>query len=325
MGSFRGLEDNNTTIHMMMSGSGKADVFVHDTLRRVHSVSLDCVFRVKDKKDFSNMVELSIIQPYMSNKWLFEIEYSKVRGLVKSTKNIFDSETSCFLFIVDRYSDFKEVKELLGKVNDIYTPIVRKDDVFYLFKTLSMSDKVLSFISTSYARETESIFSLRDFMLQGYEINTQRDVVKLIGISSGNVNNFIMSLMSSKPTTKRGLNKVLRTRVQMGKDLCDTYGVSSFRNFLSSALYDMIQLKMLYMQGEIYNDIKDLPEVFDEKKLGKYKYYLERIKSDISYNDLVYLYNKLQEPENRRWVSVADMMKFVYSLYEEVVIDGAVS
>ena len=65
-----------------------------------------------------------------------------------------------------------------------------------------------------------------------------------------------MLLLSGKPNTSKGLKKVLRTRIQMGKDLCDAYGVSTFRNFLSSALYDMIQIKMLYMQGEIYDDIR---------------------------------------------------------------------
>lgn len=325
MGSFRGLEDVSSTCHIMMTGSGKADIFAHDTLRRVHNVAIDCVYKISGKKDFANMVELSVIQPYMSDKWLFEIEYSKVKSSVKANKNIFESDTSCFMFIVEKYSDYKELKELFGKVNDIYTPIIRKDDVYYLFKDLKLSDKVLGFVASSYAREPESIFTLRDFMNQGEEVNTQRDVVRLIGVSSGNVNSFIMLLLSGKPNTPKGLKKILRTRIQMGKDLCDAYGVSTFRNFLSSALYDMIQIKMLYMQGEIYDDIRDLPDGFDEKKLSKYKYYFDRIKTDFSYNDLMYLYSKLQEPENKKWYTVSDMMSFIYSLYKEVVVDGAVS
>ena len=84
MCSFRGLEDINNTCHIMMSGSGKADVFAHDVLRRVHNVAIDCVYKVSGKKEFSNMVELSVIQPYMSDKWLFEIEYSKVKYSLKA-------------------------------------------------------------------------------------------------------------------------------------------------------------------------------------------------------------------------------------------------
>lgn len=324
MGSFKNLGDEGYTCHLMMSGSGKADIFAHDTLRRVHNVSIDCIYKVSSKKDFSNMEELCVIPPYMSGKWLFEIEYSKVKALVKSGKNLFDSDTSCFMFIVDRYSDFKEVKELLERVNDIYTPIIRRNDMYYLFNGMSLSEKVLTFVASSYARDTESVFTLRDYLLQGEEVNSQRDVVRLIGVSSGNVNSFIMLLLSGKPKTAKGLKKILRTRIQMGKDLCEAYGVSTFRNFLSSAVYDMIQLKVLYMQGEIYDDIRNLPDAFDEKKLSKYKYQFERIKTEFSYNDLMYLYCKLQTEENKKWYSVSDMIKFVYDLYEEVVVDGAV-
>lgn len=324
MGSFRNLGDESYTCHLMMSGSGKADIFAHDTLRRVHSVAIDCVYKVSSKKDFLNMSELCVIPPYMSGKWLFEIEYSKVKALIKSYKNLFDSDTSCFMFIVDRYADFKEVKEIIERVNDIYTPIIRKDDMFFLFNGMSLSEKVMSFVASSYARDTDSVFTLRDYLLQGEDVNTQRDVVRLIGVSSGNVNSFIMLLLSGKPNTVRGLKKVLKTRVQMGKDLCEAYGVSTFRNFLSSAVYDMVQLKVLYMQGKIYNDIKDLPDSFDEKKLSKYKYQLERIKTEFSYNDIMYLYCKLQEEENKKWYSVADMIKFIYDLYGEVVVNGVV-
>lgn len=321
---FSDLSSVEKTIHIMMSGSGKADIYAHDTLRKVHDVAIDCVYRIENKKDFANMVELSVIQPYSSGKWLFEILYSKVKGSVKVSKGIFESDTSVFMFIVDRYSDYKELKELLDNVNDIYTPIVRRDDVYYLFRDINISEKVLGFVASSYSRETESIFSLREMMLQGTEVNTQRDVVRLIGASSGSVTSFIVSLLSGKPKTTKGLKKVIRSRIQMGKDLCDAYGVSSFRNFVSSGLYDMIQIKLLYMNGVVYDSFSDIPDVFDEKKLKRYKYYLDRIKLEFSYNDLVYLYNKIQEPENRRWYSVADMARFVYGLYVEVEENGIV-
>lgn len=321
---FIDLADYDKNVHIMMSGSGKADIFAHDTLRKVHDVAIDCVYKIEGKKDFANMVEMSLIQPYTSGRWLFEITYSKVKGMIKANKAVFDSDTSVFMFIVDKYADFKELKELLDKSNDIYTPIIRKQDVYYLLNGYPLSEKVLSFVASSYSREPESIFTLREYLQQGEEVDTQRDVVKLIGVSSGSVTSFIVSLLSGKPKTPRGLKKVIRSRVQMGKDLCDAYGVSSFRNFLSSGLYDMIQIKMLYLNGVVYDNFSNIPDVFDEKKLKKYKFYLERIKTEFSYNDLVFLYNKLQEPENRRWYSVADMARFIYDLYGEVEVDGIV-
>lgn len=325
MGSFRGFEDISNTRHLMMSGSGKADVFAHDIIRRVHSVDIDSVYEVKDKKGFANMAELSVIQPFTSGRWFFKVEYAKVKGLVKLNKGIFESETSVYLFIVDRYADYKELKELLGGgINDVYTPIIRRDDMYFLFRDAGLSEKVIIFISSSYAREPEKVFELKEYTDNGFEITSQKDVVKLVGASSGTVNTFVIGLLRDKPATERGLKRSLKQKVQMGKDLCDAYGVSTFRNFLASCIYDMLQIKVLYMQGVIYNSISDLPEGFDEAKLSKYKYCLEVIKNEFSYNDLMRLYNKIQEPNNRRWYSVRDMLGFIYDVYEserkEVVV-----
>ena len=105
MGSFRKLSNVGITRHLMMSGSSMANIFAHDTLRQVHNVSIDCVYVVNSRKEFLNMIELSIMQPYTSDKWLFEIEYSKVKSMVKQNKGIFESETSCFMFMVDKYTE----------------------------------------------------------------------------------------------------------------------------------------------------------------------------------------------------------------------------
>ena len=52
MGSFRSLADVGTTRHLMMSSSSMASIFAHDTLRRVHNTTIDCVYTVNSRKEY---------------------------------------------------------------------------------------------------------------------------------------------------------------------------------------------------------------------------------------------------------------------------------
>ena len=322
MGSLRELTDYSKHVHLILSNSGKADIYIHDTLKETYHASKDSIYEVKSKSDFNNMLELSNIQPYLADKWIFEITYSKVKTQLKNAKGVLESTTSCFCILVSNYREFKEVKEFVKNCNELYLPIIRKDDTLFLLKDLEISDKIKQFVSTSYARDPESIFTLREEVLMGREINSQRDVVKLLGASSGSVTSFVMLLLAKPPTTERGFKMVYKKRIQMGVDLCNAYGTRSFRNFLSSTVYDMLQLKMLFMEGVVYDKVRDIPDCFDESKLSKYNFYLERITNEISYEQLLRLYCMLQEPENKTWYSISNMIEFLYKYYGGVESDG---
>lgn len=322
------LSNPEISIHLVLSNSGKASVFIHDALKNTYKATLDSMYEIKTAKEFSLVSEMSAIQPYLADKWIFEINFPKVKNTLGKQLGVLESTTSCFCFFVNNYREFREAKELLSKngmkVNDLYIPIIRKSDVYYLLKDYELSEKVIDFIATSYARDPENIFELREYLAGGYEVNTQRDVVKLVGASSGSINSFIMLLFSKPPETERGLKMVFKRRIQMGVDLCNAYGVSTFRNFLNASVYDILQIKILYLQGKIYDRVgRDLPNGFDEARLGKYSFYLSRIKNEISYDSITRLYCMLQEPQNVKWVSVQNMIEFIYQYYGGVA-DGIV-
>lgn len=320
MGSFRKLEEYDTSKHLSISVSGKADIYIHDTLKKVHGVNIDSIFEVSDKKSFANMCQLTQIQPYLSNKWMFEIDFKKVGSLIKPNIGVFDSNSSVFSFIVKTYKEYKACKELFSDINDIYVPIIRRNDVYYLLNGYNLIPKIVDFIATSYARDPESIFTLIDFLNQGSEINSTKDIVKLIGASSGSINKFVMLLLKEKPVSAVGLKRVIKLRVQMCKDLCNAYGVSSVRNFLNSAIYSILQIKILYMNGIIYNSIINLPDAFDEVSLRKYSFYLDTIEKEIPYERILNIYNVLQKNENRVWRTEGDAISFIYGLYREVIV-----
>lgn len=323
MGSLKDLSSVSINKHLLLSTSGKIDIYVHDTLKKTYNASIDSIYKIESKQDYNSMLELVSIQPYLSDKWVFEIDYKKVKKFIFNKIGIFESETSCFCFLVQNYREFKEVKKELKECNDLYLPIIRRADSMFMMEGLEVSEKIKSFVATSYSRDPECVFTFCENIRNGMEVNSQKDVVKMLGASSGSVVNFAMLLLADPPTTERGLKMVYRKRVQLGHDLCNAYGCSSFRNFLSSTIYDLLQIKILYLQGVIYDKVKGIPEQFDEKKLSKYSFQLDRVINNVSYEKLAKLYCMLQEKDNKVWYTPNNMVEFIYKYYGGVT-DGII-
>lgn len=317
MGTLREL-NGGKNVHMILTSSSAVEMYVYDTLKSVCNASLESVFEVNTKSDFMEMVELCGMQSYLSDRWLFVIDYSKVKSNLKSSIGIFESEEAVFLIRVNNYREYKEFKELLPVVNDLYLTFIRKNEVMYLLQGYNLSQRDIDFVAKSYSKDPEKVFILKKELENGLEINSQKDIVKLLGVSTGSITSFAMSLLRDFPKTEKGFKFVCRNRLKTARELCEAYGVASFKNFLTATVRDFIYIKELYMEGAIYNSIRDLPEVFDEKKLSRYNFYLRSLSSDVSYSRLVSLYCMLRESGS--WSDVFDMIEFIYEYYRAEVV-----
>jgi len=314
MGSLKGIAEGKSNIVLLQTSSGKADIYVYDTLKKYCSATVESVYEIENKKTFLEMVELSSMQPYLSDKWLFVINYNKqTKGLCKTYKSVFNSDVSCFLIKVKNYKDFKEVKTLFPTCNDLYLSVIRKPEVMFILNGLSLSQKVIDFVANTYSMDVDKIFDLREKITQGSEVEKPRDVVRIIGSSGGTVSKFAISLLSNPPTTEKGFKQVLHNRLQTAKDLIDTYDVRSLRNFLNATVKDILDIKTLYTQGIIFKTIRNIPDCYDEKRLSKCNYCLERIATQIPMSRIVRLYCLIQE--EKVWSTEKDVLDFIYKYY----------
>lgn len=325
MGCLKDLTDMSKSIHLLQTNSSRAEMYVHDTLKKVYNATLEDMFEVKTKQNIKALYELASVQPYTAEKWIFEIEFKVISDMLKTNKGIFESPNICYVIKVDRYKDFKEFKNGIGSCNDLYLSYLHREDIMYLLSGFSISEKLMNFICGSYSRDVDKVFELREHLLGGVEISTQRDVVNLVGSSQGSINGYVLQLITAPPRTEKGQARVYKNRLQYGLGLCRTYGARTFRNYLASTVHDMLQIKQLYMQGIIYNRVINIPEQYDEKKLSRYNYLLDSIENSLSYEDLLGLYVKLQLKENRVWYTESDFVRFLYDYYKEVELIGTVS
>lgn len=320
MGTLRELTSNQKNVHMLITDSNIIELYVYDTLKKVCGASSDSIVEVNNSKEFSTILDLVNLYPLQADKWLFIINYSKIPKLVEKNKGIFESDSSCFLIKVSRYSDYKAFKEICPKVNDLYLSIIRQNEISYLLYEFGLSQKLVDFVAKSYSRDPEKVFILRKELASGLKVQTQKDIVNICGTSAGSINYFAILLLADPPKTKRGFEMVYKRRISLAKELIDLYGVSTLRNYLSSTVYDILQIKILYMVGVIYDSIKDLPEitnakgelVYDEKRVSRYNMYLKRIINEIPYSRILRLNLMLKQ---NRWYKQADMLEFIYNYY----------
>lgn len=312
MGSLAELGREPVTL--LQTTSSLCEMFVYDTLKGICKAGLESITTVKSKSDFNEMLDMISMSPILAEKWLVVLEYKKVKSSIKDHVGIFRSDTAMFLVKVENYKDYLEFKELYSNVNDLYMAIMRLKDIGYLFKGLPLSSKLINFISKSYAREPDKVFQLWKEMSLGAEITSQKDITAICGVSSGSVQSLVISMLRPLPTTEKGRKTVIRNKLKTCEELIDTYGIESLRNFIVASIKDILAIKMLYMNGVIYNRIKDIPEVYDEKRLSRYSYYLKQIEVEIPYSRIVRFYLLIKK--TRVWKNQLQLLDFLYEYYK---------
>lgn len=316
MGSLRHLRSPENNVHMLLTSSNLTEIYVYDELKSACGATIDSVVEVNNRASFYNMLELVNMQPLLADKWLFVLTYKGgIKQLVKKFEGIFQTDTAIFLVKVENYRDFKEFKGTIRSVNDLYLNVIRHDDVAYMLKGYKLSSNVIEFVEKSYYRDPEKVFVLSKELANGAVINSNRDVVRICGESAGSIARFAMLLLNEMPSSESGLKRVYSKRVKLLVDLCESFGTRSTYNFLVATLKDILNIKVLYLQGVIYDSIRDLPEGYDEKKLSRYNMYLKRIIQDLTYENILRLYVALCKCD--RWRNPQDGVLFLYNYYLE--------
>lgn len=321
MGTLRELTSGKKNVHMLITTSNLIELYVYDELKRVCQANSESIVEAKTAKEFDNILDLVNLYPLQAEKWLFIIHYSKIAKQVEKYKGILESDTAVFLIKVNKYPEYKAFKELYPKVNDLYLSLIRQNEVSYLLYSYNLSQKLIDFITKSYSRDPEKVFLLKKELENGLTVKTQKDIVKVCGTSTSNISYFAILLLADPPTTEKGFNMVYRRRVSLAQELIDVYGITKFKAFLGATVSDILQLKTLYMVGEIYDSVKDLPDavdengnpIYDERRLSRYNMYLRRITTEIPYSRILRL--NLMLKQSGKWYSSVDVLGFIYNYY----------
>ena len=313
----KNISDDSYTVHVIYCDSSLLNMFVYDKLKECCEAGLESVLEVTNTSSFNDMLDLMNIQPFLSKRWLFSISYKKVKKLVEKYKGLFSSlssGTSCFMIKVENYKEFLEVKSLIPqRRNDLYLSYMNFSDVAYLLKGYDISDAVLNYIAKSYSREPDKIMLLVEKLNLGVSVPDRKTVVSICGESQSTVQSYVMSLLSVKVKSEIGAKMSLKRKINDGVGLCREYSPGTVRNYMISALRDMIHVKQMYLNSDIYKEIRSVPDCFSDSKLERYRVYLNQI-IEIPIDKMIRLFIALQK--SGRWYKEVDLISFFFFYYE---------
>ena len=306
--------DESYSVHLMYCNSALLDMFVYDTLKECCEAGLDSTFEIENTANFNEMLDLMNMQSFMSKRWLFVIKYKKTKKLVERYKGVFTSKNSCFLIKVENYREFLEVKSLIPQSrNDMYLSFLNFEDIVFLLRGYSISDAMLRFISRAYAREPEKIMILIDKMKEGYVVSDKKSVTAVCGESQSTISSYVMSLLNTKIKSELGAKRSLKKKINDGVSLSRIYSPGTLRNYMIAELRNLIHIKQMYLNADIYKEIREVPECFESNNLNRYSGLLDKI-IEMPMDTIVKLFIALEQ--SGRWYKEIDVVAFLYNYYE---------
>ena len=101
--------------------------------------------------------------------------------------------------------------------------------------------------------------------------------------------------------------------------MCDAFGTRTAYNFIKATIKDILNIKILYLNGTIYDRVINIPSCYDEKRLMRYNYCIKVITEGISYSRLLFLYQTLGI--YGKWYTSQDGVLFLYKYYLDLIQD----
>lgn len=324
------LDERDYNVVILQSSSVKMSTFIKDKVKRKYRGNRDTIIDVEKSSDIKRVKEVTGIVPPFSDRWVVYVDITKVG--IKEVVPMIETGTTCvFCCIVDKYKDFKSLKNGLEKnhvegVLDYYLTYLKRPDILYLYDAFVPEDRrmtkaLFDYTVQSYSSDIEAVLDLFLALGEGKEIKNRKDIADICGIGGLSIESFIFMLVKDPSTSEKGLKRVMKLRVQAGRELGEIYHFDTFYNFLSSSIMKMIDIKVLITSGVVYKSIRDLPDSYNEKALQRYQKYIWRLK-EIPMTRLLRIRECMG---SRRWSTEADFLNFYYNFVTRTYKDSFIS
>lgn len=298
------------SVIILSTNSSLTEIYVYDAIKYKANASKQGVIEVKDKKSFNDMMEKIAFEPMMADKWVFQIKYKSVKGSFEKNKRVFEKcDTAYFLVECEKYPDYLKAKRGIS-CTEIYVHQIRGLDRNFLFGGY-LSEALQSFVSKGYG--AEKCFELYNYLRDGNPApKTKSEVQEILGVSESSTRDFVFSLLRDYKGTERSKRIQIRNKSRDMSFLLSQNSVRSLYNFISYDLMSIIQIKQLYINGDLYDSVTSkLPEGYDYNRLSRYNRYFDNI-IEIPVERILYTLRVLKESF---WWKEEDAFAFIYRYY----------
>ena len=294
--------------------------FLQDKIKRKYQVSKDTTITIENKSDYKKVKDVTGVVPFGSTKWFVEVDIDKNNN--KDFINLIKQSTTCLFFCTaSKYRYYKAFMDAFKGVNDIniadyYLTFLRRGDFIYLYDAFVPEDKRLaSSLFTSfmkgYSSDIDAVFELLLHLAKGEKFNSMKDISDICGFGGLTVETYIFSLLRPLSGSDKGLEKVIKNRVEVGSDLGSSLGYGALYGRLTKSIKMMCELKMLIMSGVVNKRVVNIPKVFEDNGIAKYQRYIWRLK-EIPMSEFLLLRQCIG---SNKWYKDIDLLCFLYKYY----------
>ncbi len=298
------------SVIILSTNSSLAEIYVYDVIKYKANASKQGVIDVKDKKSFNDMLEKISFEPMMADKWVFKLTYKSIRAQFEKNKKIFEKcDNAFFLVECEKYTDFLKAKRGIS-CTEVYIHQVRGLDRNFLFGGY-LSESLQSFVSKGYG--AEKCFELYHYLQDGNPVpKSKKEIQDILGVSESSTRDFVFSLLKDFKGTERSRRIQIRSKCKDMNFLLTQNSPRSLYNFISYDLMSILQIKQLYINGDLYDSVtSNLPEGYDYNRLSRYNRYFDSIVETPVERILI----TLKVLKEYFWWRDEDVFAFIYRYY----------
>lgn len=275
-------------------------------LKESLDVSKEYEIIVKKPTDITIAKHNVEIPPLLGEKWWVEIRVSDI-GLKEAMKCLVGGSKWCtYVIKVDRYKDYKYLKNLdtvkqQGRyVMCRYLDKLQFSDLLYLMRrhlgnnyNKYVSSEIIDILRKEYLSTPDAVFQLIKKIKAGAQITNKQELIRNIGLGRNSVIKLTVDMLSREIKTDRMRKKFFNSVLQSLRDLHIEKSWYQIRKEMLDALDNFIRIKEWIIAGKYTKYKRDVPETADSVLMSAYLRYDYILFDQVSMRRLLQLRNML--------------------------------
>lgn len=296
---------NNVLNMVIHCPSPSLQYFIRGKIRDKIHTHRDYIVQIEKVADLKKAKIDSNIQPLLCDKWLIHVDAEKIGKKDVQASLERHSMNGVIIYWTSNYRTFKELEDLdVVKKQGVYCPVLSysllgETDVEYLHGEIiperrKMQKELLNYVAKNYRFDVQAVMDLFNLIRSGNEMETKKDIIEAVGVGGNTVDNLTVKLLQCQPKDEKALATRYKSFIKLIDDLSIKYPHRTIKNYMFNTLEGLIEIKQLQVLG-VYNRVgKELPELFDTKKIQRVKRFEKIILEQITLPTLLNLKMCLQ-------------------------------
>lgn len=266
------------------------------SIRKTFDIDNKYWYNIESQKDLEAKRGIINITPLEGTKWGLYIDGDKIETKVLESfcSQVFDT---CLLIVhtssygvIKRLQAAKGITALGRYCSTVWGNKLSGRDIRLLadIYDVELKKPLFDFLLKRYCRCPKEVVLLMQSMHSGYEVESERDIINLIGLGDISIANWLIDVMRTRPKNAKSRRLTLGKRIiyldNLSSGLDDGY--ATVQNFLLSTLDGFIDIKVNIITGNVnVLDGNKPPERFNDKRKSRYERlsrYTDILKSEFS-------------------------------------------